>query len=131
MDYQFEGDTTSLQNISDAGNVIEFVTSPNNPDGKLTKAVLQGPNSSAIYDRVYYWPHFTAIPTAANDDLMIFSLSKLTGHAGTRFGYVPKFIYHKIRVVLSMHPCQFKIVLAEAKNIENLDMQIQLGKQKP
>lgn len=88
MDYRFEGDTFSFLNISEAGKVIEFVTSPNNPDGKLNKAVLHGPNASAIYDRVYYWPHFTAIPNPADDDLMLFSLSKLTGHAGSRFGYV-------------------------------------------
>ncbi|XP_021806747.1 tryptophan aminotransferase-related protein 4-like isoform X2 [Prunus avium] len=87
LDYRFEGDTSSLLNISEAGKVIEFVTSPNNPDGKLNKAVLHGPNSSAIYDRVYYWPHFTAIPNPADDDLMVFTLSKLTGHAGTRFGW--------------------------------------------
>ncbi|CAB4289406.1 unnamed protein product [Prunus armeniaca] len=74
-------------NISDATNVIEFVTSPNNPDGQLNKANVQGPNAKAIYDRVYYWPHFTAIPTPANDDIMIFSISKLTGHAGSRFGW--------------------------------------------
>ncbi|KAM1686362.1 hypothetical protein FF1_034194 [Malus domestica] len=87
LDYRFEGDVSSLKNISDADHVIEFVTSPNNPDGKLNKAVLHGPNFSAIYDRVYYWPHFTAIPTSADYDLMIFSLSKLTGHAGSRFGW--------------------------------------------
>ncbi|ONH90222.1 hypothetical protein PRUPE_8G041600 [Prunus persica] len=87
LDYRFEGDTSSFLNISEAGKVIEFVTSPNNPDGKLNKAVLHGPNASAIYDRVYYWPHFTAIPNPADDDLMLFSLSKLTGHAGSRFGW--------------------------------------------
>ncbi|ONH90216.1 hypothetical protein PRUPE_8G041100 [Prunus persica] len=86
-DYVFRGDASLLQNISDATNVIEFVTSPNNPDGQLNKANVQGPNAKAIYDRVYYWPHFTAIPTPANDDIMIFSISKLTGHAGSRFGW--------------------------------------------
>ncbi|CAB4319818.1 unnamed protein product [Prunus armeniaca] len=87
MDYVFRGDASLLQNISDATNVIEFVTSPNNPDGQLNKANVQGPNAKAIYDRVYYWPHFTAIPTPANDDIMIFAISKLTGHAGSRFGW--------------------------------------------
>ncbi|KAI5312522.1 hypothetical protein L3X38_041695 [Prunus dulcis] len=77
-----------LQNISDATTiVIEFVTSPNNPDGQLNKAIFQGPNAKAIYDRVYYWPHFTAIPAPADDELMIFSISKFTGHAGSRFGW--------------------------------------------
>ena len=66
--------------------MIEFVTAPNNPDGRLNKAVLQGPNVKTIYDRAYYWPHFTPIPAPADEDLMIFTLSKLTGHAGSRFG---------------------------------------------
>lgn len=87
LDYKFEGDGSLLQNISDGSKrVIEFVTSPNNPDGKLNKANFQGPNSEAIYDRVYYWPHFTPIPTPADEDVMLFSISKLTGHAGTRLG---------------------------------------------
>ncbi|XP_062024219.1 tryptophan aminotransferase-related protein 4-like [Rosa rugosa] len=88
LDYKFEGDGSLLPNITDGTKrVIEFVTAPNNPDGKLNKANFQGPNSAAIYDRVYYWPHFTPIPTPANDDVMVFSISKLTGHAGTRLGW--------------------------------------------
>ena len=87
MDYKFEGDATVQQNIPDANtNVIEFVNSPNNPDGKLKKAIFQGPNAKAIYDRVYYWPNFTAIPAPADDELMIFSISKFTSDAGSRFG---------------------------------------------
>ncbi|CAN0928334.1 Tryptophan aminotransferase-related protein 4 [Linum grandiflorum] len=96
-DFQFQGDaSTLLHNKSSSGNpvprIIEFVTSPNNPDGKLNRAVLQGrPNSKAIYDRAYYWPHFTPIPPPAADDddpdVVIFTLSKLTGHAGSRFGW--------------------------------------------
>ncbi|VVA37002.1 PREDICTED: tryptophan [Prunus dulcis] len=54
LDYRFEGDTFSFLNISEAGKVIEFVTSPNNPDGKLNKAVLHGPNASAIYDPLQF-----------------------------------------------------------------------------
>lgn len=67
-------------------NFIEFVTSPNNPDGQLKEAVLRGPNAKQIYDLAYYWPHYTAIPSPMDEDLMIFTLSKLTGHAGSRFG---------------------------------------------
>ncbi|KAK1385126.1 tryptophan aminotransferase-related protein 4-like [Heracleum sosnowskyi] len=68
-------------------NVIEFVTSPNNPDGQLKKAVLNGPSAKAIHDHAYNWPHFTAIPSPSDEDLMIFTLSKLTGHADVRFGW--------------------------------------------
>ncbi|PON52680.1 Trytophan aminotransferase [Parasponia andersonii] len=87
--YKFEGDASLWKNKSDAAtmNLIELVTSPNNPDGQLKWAQLQGPNVKAIYDRVYYWPHFTAISAPADEDIMLFSISKLTGHAGTRFGW--------------------------------------------
>ncbi|KAL5560252.1 hypothetical protein UlMin_036463 [Ulmus minor] len=86
--YKFEGDTSLWRNNSDTGTkLIEFVTSPNNPDGQLNKAVLHGPNVKAIHDRVYYWPYFTPIPGPADEDIMVFSISKLTGHAGSRFGW--------------------------------------------
>ncbi|XP_060170836.1 tryptophan aminotransferase-related protein 4-like [Lycium barbarum] len=86
--YEFEGDSSMLKNKSDfAGNVIEYVTSPNNPDGNLRSSDLKGPSVKPIYDRAYYWPHYTAIPAPVDEDLIIFSMSKLTGHAGTRFGW--------------------------------------------
>ncbi|KAK2979908.1 hypothetical protein RJ640_020150 [Escallonia rubra] len=88
LDYKFYGDTSMWKNTSDvSANVIEFVTSPNNPDGMLRKEVLQGPSARAIHDHAYYWPHFTAIPAPADEDVMVFTLSKLTGHAGSRFGW--------------------------------------------
>lgn len=89
MKFKFGGEASLWKNNSDANNtnLIELVTSPNNPDGQLKKSVLHGPNVKAIYDRVYYWPHFTAIDSApADEEVMLFSLSKLTGHAGSRFG---------------------------------------------
>ncbi|XP_030504207.2 tryptophan aminotransferase-related protein 3-like [Cannabis sativa] len=91
VEYKFEEDASlwmkKMNNCSNDDNIIEIVTSPNNPDGKLNRARFQHPNAKAIYDRVYYWPHFTAISAPADDDIMFFSLSKLTGHAGTRFGW--------------------------------------------
>ena len=84
VNFKFEGDTSLWKNSSDTGtDMIEFVTSPNNPDGQLKKAVLHGPHAKAIYDRAYYRPHFTPIPAPANEDVMIFTLSKLTDHAGS------------------------------------------------
>ncbi|XWS15304.1 hypothetical protein CRYUN_Cryun35bG0084400 [Craigia yunnanensis] len=84
-----EGDAYAWRNRSDAAsaNMIEFVTSPNNPDGRLKKAILHGPHVKTVYDRAYYWPHFTPIPAPADEDVMVFTLSKLTGHAGSRFGW--------------------------------------------
>ncbi|PKI62367.1 tryptophan aminotransferase-related protein 4-like isoform X2 [Punica granatum] len=85
----FQGDAAILINNSDVTtNIIEFVTSPNNPDGQLNKPLLKGSNVKTIYDRAYFWPHFTAIPNPpAHEDLTIFTISKLTGHAGSRFGW--------------------------------------------
>ncbi|XP_074337844.1 tryptophan aminotransferase-related protein 3-like [Apium graveolens] len=99
-DYKFYGDTSLYKNKSDDSmNVIEFVTSPNNPDGKLRTAVLEGPSAKAIHDHAYYWPQFTAIPSPSDEELMIFTLSKLTGHAGLRFGWAvikDKAVYEKM-----------------------------------
>ncbi|KAF8025009.1 hypothetical protein BT93_F1999 [Corymbia citriodora subsp. variegata] len=87
-DYSFQGDTMQWKNTTNTtGDIIEFVTAPNNPDGQLNEAVLHGPNVKTIHDRAYYWPHFTGIPSPADDDLSIFTISKLTGHAGSRFGW--------------------------------------------
>ncbi|GMJ02391.1 TRYPTOPHAN AMINOTRANSFERASE RELATED 4 [Hibiscus trionum] len=88
--FKFDGDAYTWRNRSDARpstNVIEFVTSPNNPDGQLNRAIVDGTNVKTIFDRAYYWPHFTPIPAPADEDLMVFTLSKLTGHAGSRFGW--------------------------------------------
>ncbi|KAF7820321.1 tryptophan aminotransferase-related protein 4-like [Senna tora] len=88
-DNRYEGDTSIWKQNASRVNAtfIEFVTSPNNPDGKLTKQILNGSNVKTIHDLAYYWPHFTAIPSPADEDLLIFTISKLTGHAGTRFGW--------------------------------------------
>ncbi|GLT74617.1 hypothetical protein SLA2020_464050 [Shorea laevis] len=83
--YDFNGDTYTHKN--DIGNFIEFVTSPNNPDGQLRKGILEGSNVKRIHDFAYYWPHYTATPFPADEDLMLFTLSKLTGHGGSRFGW--------------------------------------------
>lgn len=84
---EWKGVTSKWANtsVSSMANFIEFVTSPNNPDGRLQRPVLGG--SSVIYDHAYYWPHFTAIPAPADGDVMIFTDSKLSGHASSRFGW--------------------------------------------
>ena len=98
-DYEFSGDTLlwkmsglDSSSHSQSQNIVEFVTSPNNPDGELKKAVVGGPFVKTIHDLAYYWPHFTAIPAPADEDLMIFTISKLTGHAGSRFGHLSNYI---------------------------------------
>jgi len=66
---------------------VEIVASPNNPTAFLQEGVLEGQNVRSVYDHAYYWPHFTAIIGPANEDVMLFTLSKLTGHAGSRLGW--------------------------------------------
>ncbi|KAK4710150.1 hypothetical protein R3W88_004663 [Solanum pinnatisectum] len=78
--YKFSGDTSSWKNktrSTSTTNFMEFVTCPNNPDGHFNKAVLL----------TIGWPHYTAIPSPMDEDLMLFTLPKLTGHAGSRFGW--------------------------------------------
>ncbi|XXG56138.1 hypothetical protein AAC387_Pa03g3634 [Persea americana] len=87
-DYEWAGDTFHWKNTSNSSlNFVEFVTSPNNPDGLPRHPVIQGPFAKAIHDHAYYWPHFTAIPSMVDEEIMLFTLSKITGHAGTRFGW--------------------------------------------
>nr|XP_027090819.1 tryptophan aminotransferase-related protein 4-like [Coffea arabica] len=105
LHFEFGGDVSSLKKNSDALDIIEFVTSPNNPDGQLKKAVLQGPTVKAVYDHAYYWPPFTAIPSPADEDVMIFTISKLTGHAGSRFGWAvikDKDVYEGMSAYISL-----------------------------
>jgi len=68
-------------------DVIEFVTHPNNPDGVLRQEYYG--NNMTIYDLVYYWPSLTPnMPTyKLNKSVMIFSFTKFSGHAGSRFGW--------------------------------------------
>ncbi|KAJ3684795.1 hypothetical protein LUZ61_013959 [Rhynchospora tenuis] len=95
-DYEWKGATAKWMK-SNKTNFIEFVTSPNNPDCLLYNSALGG--SSVIYDHAYYWPHFTAIPEPADEDVMTFTMSKLSGHAGSRFGWAfikDENVYNKV-----------------------------------
>ncbi|CAA7045199.1 unnamed protein product [Microthlaspi erraticum] len=86
---KFEGDASAWKKSKGNDNitqVIEIVTSPNNPDGKMKRAVLDGPNVKTIHDYAYYWPYYSPITNLTDEDLSLFSLSKATGHAGSRFG---------------------------------------------
>lgn len=71
---------------------IEIVTSPNNPCGAPRQEAVgdNGLGSNAagflVHDLAYYWPTFTPISAAADHDIMLFTLSKCTGHGGSRIG---------------------------------------------
>ncbi|XP_076932147.1 tryptophan aminotransferase-related protein 4-like [Bidens hawaiensis] len=98
--FNFEGNTNSSQ--SNETDLVEFVTSPNNPDGGLKEPVK---GRKTINDHVFFWPQFTPIPSPSDQDVMIFSLSKLTGHAGSRFGWAiikDKDVYEKFLTYASV-----------------------------
>lgn len=62
---------------------FKFAVSPNNPDG-----TLQAPEGElSVVDACYYWPQYTRGIKKLDYDVMIFGLSKATGHAGTRIGW--------------------------------------------
>lgn len=66
---------------------IELVTSPNNPDGSIRQAVVNKGGGRTVHDLAYYWPQYTPITHTASHDIMLFTVSKSTGHAGTRIGF--------------------------------------------
>lgn len=66
---------------------VEWITYPNNPDGKRVPPTFQLDPQKQIYDTVYYWPSFTRDIQPISHNIMIFSLSKLSGHSSTRLGW--------------------------------------------
>jgi len=91
VDSIWEGDARTWAkpsgSINSTTRFVENVASPNNPTAFIQEGMLDGPNVRNVYDHAYYWPHFTAIIGPADEDVMLFTLSKLTGHAGSRLGY--------------------------------------------
>ncbi|XVF43953.1 hypothetical protein PTKIN_Ptkin02bG0081900 [Pterospermum kingtungense] len=83
--YKWAGDAYSFDKD---GPYIEVVTSPNNPDGAIRGAVVNPEGSKLIHDLAYYWPQYTPITGRAHYDIMLFTFSKATGHAGSRIGLV-------------------------------------------
>ncbi|KAI5004981.1 hypothetical protein ZWY2020_032224 [Hordeum vulgare] len=81
--FRWAGDANSF--VGDA--YIELVCSPNNPDGAIRDAVLSSGAGKAVHDLAYYWPQYTPITRRADHDIMLFTVSKSTGHAGTRIGW--------------------------------------------
>ena len=62
---------------------VQIVTYPNNPDNKKN---LSTKCKTVIYDLSYNWPQYTEV-TNLDADIMVFSLSKATGHSSTRIGW--------------------------------------------
>ncbi|GAB2249049.1 hypothetical protein Droror1_Dr00012408 [Drosera rotundifolia] len=82
--YKWAGDADSF---SEEGPYIEIVTSPNNPDGVMRLPRVNRSGGMLIHDFAYYWPQYTPITYVADHDLMLFTVSKSSGHAGMRVGW--------------------------------------------
>lgn len=61
---------------------VNFITSPNNPDG-----IDQSDIKANIRDACYNWPIYTNNVLKFSDEITIFSLSKLSGFSSTRIGW--------------------------------------------
>ncbi|CAL5327305.1 unnamed protein product [Camellia sinensis] len=88
--YKWGGDAHRFSKDNNNNNrrpYIEIVTSPNNPDGSTRRAVVNRIDGILVHDLAYYWPQYTPITSPADHDLMLFTVSKSTGHAGTRIGW--------------------------------------------
>lgn len=84
--YRWAGEPERSSSTSlNGGPVIELIASPNNPTATIQE-VPSNTSGVVVYDHAYYWPHLTAITKAVDYDIMLFTLSKITGHAGTRIG---------------------------------------------
>ncbi|XP_010533485.1 PREDICTED: tryptophan aminotransferase-related protein 2 [Tarenaya hassleriana] len=82
--YKWAGDAKSYR---EEGPYIELVTSPNNPDGFVRQSVVNRSKGILIHDLAYYWPQYTPITSVLDHELMLFTVSKSTGHAGMRIGW--------------------------------------------
>ncbi|KAM1259482.1 hypothetical protein ACFX2J_038791 [Malus domestica] len=82
--YKWAGDA---RRFSKEGPYIELVTSPNNPDGFVRHSMVNRTGGILVHDLAYYWPQYTPISSPADHDLTLFTVSKATGHAGTRIGW--------------------------------------------
>ncbi|KAJ7550810.1 hypothetical protein O6H91_07G119400 [Diphasiastrum complanatum] len=84
--YEWAGDAMDFEATSNRDGYIEIVNYPNNPDGTFRHAVVNG-SGGLIHDLAYYWPQYTPITSPADHDIMLFTLSKFSGHAGSRVGW--------------------------------------------
>lgn len=82
--YKWVGDAS---NFNKDEPYIELITSPNNPDGFMRQPVVNRSGGMLIHDFAYYWPQYTPITSPADHDIMLFTVSKSTGHAGMRIGW--------------------------------------------
>lgn len=61
---------------------ILLVSNPNNPDN-----IIRDTSEAVILDACYNWPQYTDQVKKYDHPIVVFSLSKATGHASTRIGW--------------------------------------------
>jgi len=76
----------------ETNSLIEIIVSPSNPANLLhtEQAPIMAPKERQVWDLVYYWPSSYADADALvelDEDIMIYSLSKLAGYAAHRFSW--------------------------------------------
>ncbi len=112
---EFNAKWVNFENLSKVApeNLVEIITSPNNPDSRLLKRETN--SKYIISDRVNLWPFFMTNSkdefykeTLENDEVSIFSLAKIFSFSGTRAGYAfvkdPKVAeYMKYFIMISTH----------------------------
>ncbi|CAN1845767.1 Tryptophan aminotransferase-related protein 2 [Linum perenne] len=82
--FRWAGDASKFQGD---GPFVEFVTSPNNPDGFTRHPIVNRTGGFSVYDLAYYWPQYTSVTSPSDHDITLFTVSKSTGHAGIRIGW--------------------------------------------
>ncbi|KAJ0828729.1 putative transaminase [Helianthus annuus] len=82
--YKWAGDALQFEKDEP---YIELVTSPNNPNGVIQGSVVNRDGGILVHDLAYYWPQYTPITSSLEFDIMLFTASKCTGHAGSRIGW--------------------------------------------
>lgn len=79
MRFPILADLASI-NWQDHHSSLRIITNPNNPDNVVSN------EKGDIYDLSYNWTTYTT-PLSYNEDVMVYSLSKATGHASSRIGW--------------------------------------------
>ena len=64
-------------------NFVELITAPSNP---LNEVYEPTESNFKIYDLCYNWPQYGKV-IKRDEEIMVFGLSKATGHASTRIGW--------------------------------------------
>jgi len=74
--------TLAKMDWEDRDDSLTIVSNPNNPNNRITLDL-----NCSILDCCYNWPQYTDLMIKYDHPVMVYSLSKATGHASTRIGW--------------------------------------------